>query len=245
MSGLLGRRYDSMFMELLESHIEAAQAHRNAGKSWCVFWPTVGRKYSQGGIVLVGRAVNGWEDTTFVCKDLNSGKSRKGLIRRCRESFAPADECPMSWVQKQWNASCGYRTCRSQFWQMARRLTRHNEYSGDDWPSVLAWTNLMRISPASRGNPPGWSYSAQLEHAAKLLDYEIKTLQPVVAVLLTGRDWYRPFQEETDLFSLKKVGKGYVHYVGQHGRTRLIVSDHPQARPQTTIMDQIAPHLPS
>lgn len=150
----------------------------------------------------------------------------------------------MGWVERNWYKGSGYRTSRSQFWQLAFRLARHHGYNEQDWPSTLAWTNLMRISPASRGNPPDWSYFAQLEPAARLLDYELRTLQPAVAVFLTGPDWYAPFQANTDLFHLEEVGLEYVHYAGQHGRTRLIVADHPQTRSPERMMGQIARFWP-
>lgn len=244
MSDLLGTEYEALFEQLLKSHLAAAAGHARAPVNWCGFWPMIGRKFRPGGVVVVGRALNGWEDSEFTGEALNQPGGTKDLIRRCRESFAPADKCPMAWVEQAWQAEEGYRTSRSQFWQTARRLAANNGCQEEDWPSTLAWTNLMRVSPASGGNPPDWSYFAQLEPAARLLDYELRSLQPSVAVFLTGRAWYAPFQEKTDLFHLEEIDQEYVHYAGQHGQTRLIVSDHPQTRSPDRIVEQIVKHWP-
>lgn len=244
MSDLLGTQYEGLFGRLLESHLAAARGRARAPAKWCAFWPMIGRKFRPGGVIVVGRALNGWEDSEFTCEALSQPGGTEDLMRRCKETFAPPDQCPMAWVERQWQADEGYRTNRSQFWQTAYRLAEHHGYREQDWPSTLVWTNLMRVSPASGGNPPDWSYFAQLEPAAQLLDYELKALQPSVAVFLTGPDWYKPFQEETDLFRLEEVGQGHVHYAGQHGQTRLIVSDHPQTRSPDRIMEQLAEHWP-
>ena len=240
MSGLFEAQYRALFARLLVSHRGAAQRRPRAPAMWCAFWPMIGRKFAPGGLMIVGRAVNGWKETEFACEELDPPGGIEGLMGRCREVFAPADKCPMAWVERHWKPHEGYRLSRSQFWQTALRLAKKDGYSDQDWYSTLVWTNLMRVSPVRGGNPPMWSCFAQLEPAAELLDYELKTLQPAVAVFLTGREWYRCFQEKTDLFHLEEVSQDYVHYVGQHGRTRLIVSDHPQTRSPERLVGQIA-----
>jgi len=244
MFGLFGEDYRAAFGELLRAHLDAAQKRKSGCAKWCAFWPMVGRKFRPGGVMVVGRALNGWGDSAFTCESLSAPGGTEALIARCRDTFAPADSCPMVWVQQRWHSGATCRTSRSQFWQTACRLATHHGYREQDWPSSIVWTNLMRVSPARGGNPPDWSYSAQLGPAAKLLDYELRDLRPGVAVLLTGPEWYRPFRERTGLFRLREVHLEHVHYVGQHGPTRMIVCDHPQRRSPDRIMREIVQHWP-
>jgi len=128
---------------------------------------------------------------------------------------------------------------------MGKRFAEHSGYLEPHWPSTLAWTNLMRVSPQRGGNPPDWSYYAQLPHAAALLMREILILKPSVAVFLTGGNWFDPFAK---IESRLGLGRGlkckHVCRSGQLDSTRLIVAQHPQSRPEKEMMTEIAKFWP-
>ena len=196
--------------------------------------------------MVVGRALNGWENTEVIRGDADDGF--EALIERCMRSFVGTTEyCPLAWVEKRWGKGRKgeYRTSRSAFWRMARRLVKHYGHSDEGWSGHLCWNNLMRVSPACGGNPPKWSYDAQLPYAARLLAAEVVALKPSALVVFAGHDWFAPFAEALES-QVKLLPTPDLRYVTGHGRfadSNLVVAPHPMKKKEDVLIGEIATYL--
>ena len=191
--------------------------------------------------MVVGRAMNGWEETEFTSRDINDGC--EAVMGMCKKSFVDTTDCPLSWVEEGWGEGDKgeYRTSKSAFWRMARRLAEHYVHCGEGWSSHLCGSNLMRVSPACRGNPPEWSYDAQLPYAAKLLAAEVEAVKPSVLLIFAGEDWFDPFAEELDpKVKLSNThGFRYITAQGSFAGYSLVVAPHPMGKKEDVLMDEI------
>ena len=190
-----------------------------------------GNKYSAGGLMVVGRAVNGWTHDVSP-----AGLTDNSVLNRFKSAIYTSVNCPMTWVTNQWGATDCYNSRKSAFWRVIREVTLQlciAEHSGNDWSSHLVWSNLYKLSPRDGGNPSGTLQNIQLDGCRALFDLEIETYRPGRLLLLTGWDWAEPF-----LAKLRRVdqpGGEFVERTGQwlfcDGRqSRVVVSCHPQGK---------------
>ena len=217
-----------------------AEAYRRgrAKEKQCAFWVSCGRHFQSGqGLLVIGRALNGWKATEFEPSKVLADSKR--LIRLCRSSFAPEGKCPMRWVTEQWGATDCYNTRRSPFWRMAKRVSERLGFGGPDWCSTICWTNAMRISPATGGNPPGWSEDVQLAGCVRLLELELEALRPSVVLCFTGVSWFHTLAERMGLPIDWRTGSKYVVGVGKTAASQFIVVEHPQGKPEEPMMKEI------
>jgi len=120
------------------------------------FW---GRKgmHANGDLMVVGRAVNGWDDLMWNKNELRTPEEIHPRVVTARQSAESTDKCPMQWVNDCWrcNKIGSYNTARSPFWRVIRRVALELGVakSEEQWPSYIQWTNLYKISPKVTGNP--------------------------------------------------------------------------------------------
>jgi hypothetical protein len=199
--------------------------------NYCISYPMVGRKYQTGGIMVVGRAANGWP----IPLTMDGGTAVPGDAVRCAQHCA--ELCQMDWAmarlagESPCDGTGSYSLASSSFWQISRLLAQefHADEAGDEWPLHLAWSNLYKVAPDKGGNPSTTEARRQDElEAAKLLRMEIDCLKPHLVVLMTGWDWFEPFAE---LLEVKKHSKeGVVVGVGIHDGSRLLVTTRPEGK---------------
>lgn len=234
--------YVATFSGLVDSHLKEALSQRWQCDHWCAFWPAIGRMYRAGGLMVVGRALNGWDRTNFDAKRPLS--NYRAIVETCRDSFDGQRECPVSWVEKTGNS---YNTNRSAFWRVTKRIAELIGPGGTGWASHICWNNLMRVSPSCGGNPPEWSYWAQLPFAASLLVAEVKSLKPSLVLVLAGEDWFAPFCQhlppQTNIAHAK--GYRYVSSIGHLGGSTIVVAPHPMGKKEDVLVADIrrAAHL--
>ena len=112
----------------------------------------------------------------------------------------------------------------------------------NDWPSHLVWSNLYKLSPASRGNPGDRVADIQLNGCRDLLELERKTYRPARLLFLTGQDWARPF---LDKMVATDEMDGQFEYVQRAGslsgdcQARFVVARHPQGKPQEALTKEV------
>lgn len=245
MRNLFDKTYEDIFRHLVQAQLDKAeQKERQAGK-WCAFWPAVGHQYRRGGVMMVGRALNGWEETTFATKQ---ARSDDGIVaEKCRKSFVFGPECPVSWVESNWGRGQEYSTGRSALWRMAKKLIEFYGHSGEGWSGYLCWNNLMRLSPAPGGNPPAWSCNAQLPHARELLEREINLLAPGVIIAFVGKDWFDWFVADGEQIANVKPVSGcrYVTGVGDMCGAPVVVAPHPMKKKEDVLMSELKRFIPS
>ncbi len=152
---------------------------------YVVFFPQVGNAYPEAeheGIILVGRAPNGWRNhlsepnaTLENIKDHQLKNSLQGI------DFSNQF---LSFLRK--------LSCRCYF-------ESNPEYSFQH----IAWTNLYRIAPDSKDNFPGRKdkylnpdekeQEVQFRFCDEILNQEIKLLSPKYVIFITGWDWLKDF----------------------------------------------------
>lgn len=152
----------------------------------------VGRDYSRG-LMVVGRAVNGWE-SHLTTEDI----ALPGGVWKKAQADIPVNDCPMQWVADKWgNQKKGdYSTARSAFWRVSKAMLEAlalTDAQTANWPSSLAWSNLFKLAPASTGNPPWPVCELQQQACLAILREEIITFRPRYILMMTGLNWAKPF----------------------------------------------------
>lgn len=202
------------------------------------FWPMVGNLYEiNQGLMVVGRAVNGWEkpNNWWECSEVKSPTKRQEIIGRLR-TIAKQE---IGWVNMPVMSKGEYNPKRSAFWRVIRLVGINGcQLCEDDWSHHIAWTNLCKISPAEGGNPSSWLWDAQLEYCIELFSLEIKQLKPARVLVLAGEDWYRPFREKLGIPIIKNLG-GFVEGVGRLDNAQWIFAKHPQGKPEQQFVREI------
>ena len=219
------------------------------------FLPMRGDLYKPGGLMVVGRSVNGWR-THISWNSLGSDKSRKEYSQEVvRENSDREGKCPMVWVKELWgnterNKKHGskYNTKRSAFWRVIQKVTTYIPITEDEsnFSSWLVWSNLYKISPR-KGNPDANLRRLQLEGCKSSFKREIDVFRPGRLLLLTGftGPWgAEPFLKELCIDSkdgddLEHVElKGRLHYP-EGNSVSLVVAEHPQGKKEDIWIDQV------
>jgi hypothetical protein len=141
----------------------------------------------------------------------------------------------MAWVSDLWRATTGYRTGRSAFWRVIRRVSA-GDHADQDWPSRLVWTNLYKVAPAAGWNPGANLQRAQRALAIELLNIELGEYAPRRVLALTG-SWIGSFEDGLGL-SLE-ARTGLVEGVGMRGDAAWVVAKHPMGKPETRYVSEV------
>jgi hypothetical protein len=236
------RAYEENFIQLVRSHLAEAEAKHWPCDRWCGFWPAIGHSYGPGGLMIIGRALNGW-DTTFTTAEANENIC--SVVEKCRQSFASGNgTCPIHWVEDRWGKSekGQYRTSRSALFRMAKKLMEYFGHEGEGWTGHFCWNNMMRVSPSCSGNPPGWSCEAQSAYAVDLLRMEMAVLQPAVVVFFTGDTWFRKWVAkhlEQDVATGTVCDSPHVFGGGFLGDSKVVIAPHPMGKKEDVLMAEL------
>ena len=199
----------------------------------CGFLACKGKLYD-GGLMVVGRAVNGWAGDISL-GEIASAENRQRFAKEVVGS-SQGGNGPMQWVLDGWGSTTGYNTNRSAFWRVIKQVTREvcTGANEDDWASHLVWSNLYKVAPSEGGNPTEQQMEAQFEGCKKLLQREIEDFAPSRMLFLTGWGWAKWFLEELGVVPAKTA---HVEATGRlrtgEGRScATVVASHPQGKPQ-------------
>ena len=198
------------------------------------FMATKGNLYNRK-LMVVGRAVNGWTDDTILPSQLAGPDKRRRYSKIVKKNSSKGNfsedtrDCPMRWVQDDWQNPEGYRARDSAFWRTILRVIEGLEiaFENDPWPSHLVWSNLYKVSPAKGGNPGNRLCRIQLDGCKSLFDTELNIYRPSRVLLLTGWDWAGDFVKS----DCRTHGNAsFVEATGRRRRTRIVVAKHPQGK---------------
>lgn len=178
--------YEKLIREIKESH---NNEEKIAGLA-----PLVGSNYtsSRSKLLVCGRAVNGWKSLDLSRSDAD--------IYEMMCNIHPEDRvhgCELNWIKRSrlnWdnNIKNGYNYRKSSFWNGTRDVLKAleggSEMAKKNWPSLLAWSNIYKISPAKTGNPNNELRRIQIPQCKVILQKEIELLQPKNILFITG-DW--------------------------------------------------------
>lgn len=201
-----------------------------------------GSRYG-GGLMVVGRAVNGWTNTLRP-GDLADHARVGSLIAKELEASMPERE-PMRWVSDLWGNRDGYNAARSAFWRVIRHVAHDLRVTvAEDgaerplWSSALAWSNLYRLAPHGGGNPSAALARSQRATCQEILEREVREWQPQRLLFLTGLGWLAPFDSMLD-GQLHRTPDALVQARGVWNGVPVVVARHPQGKPQREMVAAI------
>lgn len=227
-----------------------------------------GHRYSKNRIkfMLIGRAVNGWNEYCPFDKELLKDAFVDSAIKNLNnESVALSDK--NSKDRFEWIDNDGRNTFRSRidtnkamlemnpysvkrtpFWNYAcqiwAKLTKQEDMENlwrNRWYENIVWSNLYKVAPSFGGNPDENLKKAQLESCRALLKDEIDYFQPTHILFETDYEWW--FDKFEDLFEATKITDQFVKskgiYVGDGFTSMFVVAVRPEMRNKTSYINSV------
>jgi hypothetical protein len=191
------------------------------------FAAKVGRDYSPGGFMLVGRALNGG-DPAWLPADMNDSDQRMKILAELRSSTF--DNEWTEWLRKD-HKRAFFRVGEKVF----NKLFVHNE--NRFWADQSVWSNLYKVTYSETGNPPKWLRDTQVPFVNKLLEMEHACFRPTYMLILAGEWWYRYHFDELGV-ERHKVADLHVE-AAQWGETKVVLAEHPQCKKEDKFVDQV------
>lgn len=200
--------YETM---LKDERISALSKH-----NYCCMVPYVGSKFpttANDGIILYGRANNGWNTGVDDDYDTIYDKGSEGLTDYIDNN-------------------------RSQFFRVAGLA--FSNYYGEDWYEYTTYSNLYKVAP-SAGNPNNSICGAQWEYVTEIFKHEINTLSPKFVVMFAGKKWADDFMWYINGEKMPKPletkewdeNMGYEINVYKIGEVYYLITEHPQGKNET------------
>lgn len=211
----------------------------NADKKLSPFLMQWGNKFpinQNEGIIFYGRATNGWFGTWDFDIFFSNDDKDRGWAR----------DDAMQWVEEQWiESEDGYITSKSQFWRIIKEVS--SRFYGNEWFQYVAWSNICKVAPSSKGNPSDSIFYKTLEQNVRIFHTELDFWSPKYIVLFTDGikrdnktiiDWTSYFIESLDRNTPQPIfeviwdnTKPYLKIkVYKLGDRYFIISIHPQGR---------------
>lgn len=223
---------------LMPLYAELLQDVASINYEKCTFFPQWGERFpleNKSGILVVGRACNGWHSLS---QDVNVlfGDSEESIYNRKDQ---------MKWVEDFAGNKEGYNTNKSAFWRVTKRIAQC--FYPKEWYSYVAWSNVCKVSP-ERGNPNDTLYYAQLERCQKIFETEMSILSPRVVVMFTGYNWAVDFlsflNNKLKPESIKHLNwDKYTSKVYLINDIYFIVTEHPQGKKEGLHSECIANYI--
>lgn len=197
----------------------------------------VGDQYNSQNVkvMVVGRAVNGWEVEFDDCSDLNSTVKSVMTQKNRLDDFA--SDCTEDEQGKK------YYYATSSFLRMMRQLVGAFTGTEENWQQRLAWSNLFKISPRNGGNPSWLMIRNDIPLYYELIKEEIAQNKPDVVVFVTDMNYFDPYPNhktyssfrtlinETDLGAVQSEFICMAGSFVENPDVKLIVCKRPEFRP--------------
>lgn len=213
--------------------LEGIATETRVSEPLCLFTTHVGRKFNRE-LLVCGRAPNGG-DPAWTVADVATPKGRQTAIDSTLALRAESP-CSMEWITDWWRPDAPYNTARSAFWRVSRAMTTHFGIAPElpRWSSYLAWTNLYRVAPASRGNPSSRLQRAQLDWCIRAIHEELDGLRPKRLLVMAGSDWAAPFLRSASIDWQPPSGllQAWGHWsLSSGGTVSVVIAKQPERKP--------------
>ena len=151
-----------------------------------------GKEYQSGGIMVCGRAINGW------CP-IDESVDNDDIIERLKK----CSSCGLEWVigENNWEHcrdKCKFasddkidgRRSSSPFWLMVKYILGKeygvSDENAEEYIDKIVWTNLYKVSYEDGGNPE-YFYKPQIKICNEILIKEIECYMPKKIYFITER----------------------------------------------------------
>ena len=158
--------------------------------------------YYNGKLMVVGRAVNGWDEECEWLHGKYIDVSPDAMIEKAYEKSLIN---PLKWVLDSWelnvieNGEKKYNTAKSPFWQLTKdvlkAITLQNEWDEKNWARQIIWSNLYKVALAAGGNPNYTMCKTQQSFCREILKYEIMQNKPEFILFVTDNGWFEGFED--------------------------------------------------
>lgn len=219
----------------------------------CVAGHHQGRLYKEGGLLIYGQAMNGWQNENIVgVEELLS--EIMSSAADYREMYTMADY--NGWHGEVNGKPTSYFYKRSKFWKLNYQvITSATDASFDNfyihetdstdcvtlldnaWSQKAAWSNLYKVSFSEGGNPNDEIKEAINAISLKIIQREIEVLKPGQVLFNTGENFfYEIALRQGNTFGLSKnTNEGTVLYSGQYEylqnkKCKMVVCKRPDDR---------------
>jgi hypothetical protein len=169
----MDRKVEIRILEEMAAEVGKAKEKFKADLKLVGFLATIGKSYKND-LMIYGRALNGGFYDGRSPLELADDTISKQFANDALRDEATERGCPMRWVTD----NTPYSN-RSAFWRVAKQLVgklKIGEISTQEWPSVLAWSNLYKIAPEEEGNPSERLCGIQEPKCLELFSTELSTL---------------------------------------------------------------------
>lgn len=163
------RELTKLYSQLIRNTEEYRQNDNNKEKSYVLFGAIAGRRYRRNGLMIIGRAPNGWHRYVDSVNDLFSGKDKL-----------------FDYPEKLTEVK--YKNKRSRYWQVLSKIGE--SLFGENWEESILYSNYCKIAPDEEsepnGTPPKDLRNLQEITCKEILKLELDTFSPKHILAFTG-----------------------------------------------------------
>ena len=165
----------------------------------------VGNKYEESKLrlMVVGRAVNGWEVDTARCTTL---KNTLDMILQQENRFEDVVKPEVFYRDPKTKEIKSYSYKKSRFWRLIQNIL---EEAGEreDFHQRIVWSNLYKVAPYVTGNPAWSLIKPNMQTYIDCLIDEIRTYNPTHILFITGMDYLNPWVKEPQFGEHLGIGR--------------------------------------
>lgn len=237
---MLSEKYNSTFSENAITFRENIKCEDQSliEKKYALCYPIIGKEYLPNmDFLIIGRATNGWKPK-FRFNEFDESIIEQSIKFSQSENEG---ECALEWINRNWLKNQIYR---SSFWNVVYKLMIKLGKTDENWTWNIAWSNLMKIAPASGGNPEGFEWEAQYEKSVDLFLMELNELNPKYVLMMTVFFFWAQYFLKRDGFEITRIyDDKFVEAVVNYENTKIIVTSRPERKPQEEFVESVVEHL--
>lgn len=203
----------------------------------------VGTLYEESNLrlMVVGRAVNGWDRIdTERCTSLENAVESALAQEECFDDVVNPNGIP--YIDSKTGKEKRYYYSRSKFWKLIRCIL---DIGGDgrDFNHKIVWSNLYKVAPFVTGNPNWGLIKPQMQNYIDCLIEEIHLYKPTHILFMTGMDYLNPWSDEETMPCFGEyfgIGKDNsfgddVYRVGEFEGAKVVVCGRPEGKSNDAI----------
>ncbi|MBE6036272.1 MAG: hypothetical protein E7223_01420 [Clostridiales bacterium] len=200
----------------------------------------VGNLYPESSLrlMVVGRAVNGWDVDAESCTSLEAALN---MVFRQEDRFEDVAKDKIVYIDSQTGKEKSYRYSNSRFWKLIRHILEQSGES-ENYHQRILWSNLYKVAPYTTGNPSWGLIKPQMQIYIDLLVKEIRLYKPSHILFITGMDYLNPWPNEPQFGETLGIGtRNQTKFfdskfeVGEFEGSKIVVCERPENKSDEAI----------